>query len=319
MWIDSHCHLEFADFRRPADEPSGSSTSDQASASGARAGDQAADPTSDQARAPSYIDERPEVLARAAAAGVSQLIVIGSGHGAAELRNAVDLAQTHPQLFAVIGVHPHDATIIEAPTEVTTPVAGPHGDELWAEIEHLATTEPRVVGVGETGLDYYYKNASPEHQQALLRRFVRLSTRIGKPLSLHIRDAHADAQRIIREEGGAPAGGVIHCFTGGPEEARSWLGLGFHISLSGIVTFKSAAAIQEAAKQVPADRLLLETDCPYLAPIPLRGKRNEPAYLVHTALFVARLRGVPLEDLATTSHAATARLFRLPPAPGTPS
>jgi TatD DNase family protein len=254
------------------------------------------------------------VLARAAAAGVSRLLVIGSGHGIAEVCNAVALAQSHPQLYAVVGVHPHDATIIEDPAAVPVEVAGPRGEELWAVLEHLAATEPRVVGVGETGLDYYYKNASPEHQQALLRRFVRLSARTGKPLSLHIRDAHADAQRIIVQEGGAPAGGVIHCFTGGPDEAQSWLALGFHISLSGIVTFKSAAAIQAAAKLVPADRLLLETDCPYLAPIPLRGQRNEPAYLIHTAAFVARLRGLLPGELATTTRAATERLFRLPPA-----
>ena len=334
MWIDSHCHLELADFRRPkpsggsapgeqrppSDLPTARATATPAQKAsdqpGQLAGDQPGDQPGPQAAESLYIDERPEVLARAQAAGVSRLIVIGSGHGAAELRNAVALAQTHPQLFAVVGVHPHDATIIEAPAQVQAPVPGPHGEALWAELEHLAASEPRVVAVGETGLDYFYKNSSPEHQQALLRRFIRLSTRTGKPLSLHIRDAHADAQRIIREEGGAAAGGVIHCFTGGPDEAVSWLALGFHISLSGIVTFKSAAAIQAAAKLVPADRLLLETDCPYLAPIPLRGKRNEPAYLIHTAAFVARLRGVPLGELATTSHAATQRLFRLPPASG---
>lgn len=312
MWIDSHCHLEPEDFRRPA------------------------------AAAGEALDERPEVLARARAAGVGRLIVIGSGHGIAEIENALALAQAHPQLFAVIGVHPHDASIIEAPdaapaaasasapaaASVSSPIAALAGQEpgpaererhglrgaaLWAHIEHLAATEPRVVAVGETGLDYFYKNAPPAHQQALLRRFIRLSTRIGKPLSLHIRDAHLDAQRIVREEGGAPAGGVIHCFTGGPDEARSWLALGFHISLSGIVTFKSAAAIQEAARLVPADRLLLETDCPYLAPVPLRGQRNEPAYLVHTAAFVARLRGVSLAELSAATRQATERLFKLPP------
>lgn len=312
MWIDSHCHLEPEDFCRP---------------------DAAGGPPG---------DERPEVLARARAAGVSRLIVIGSGHGIAEVRNAIAFAQADPQLFAAIGIHPHDATIIEEPVaaslvaanaatnaatneatnappagpaaERRPAVPGPRGAELWAEIEHLATTEPRVVAVGETGLDYFYKNSSPAHQQALLRRFVRLSARIGKPLSLHIRDAHADAQRIIVEEGGAPAGGVVHCFTGGPDEAQSWLALGFHISLSGIVTFKSAAAIQAAARLVPAERLLLETDCPYLAPVPLRGQRNEPAYLVHTGAFVARLRGVSPAELAATTTRAAADLFRLPAA-----
>lgn len=298
MWIDSHCHLEPEDFRRPAAAP------------------QAPEPQKlEVPELPELlIDERPEILARAAAAGVSRLLVIGSGHGLAEIENAIALANAHPQLFAAIGVHPHDATIIEDPAAAST-VPGPRGAELWAHIEHRAATEPRVVAVGETGLDYYYKNAPPAHQQALLRRFLRLSARLGKPLSLHIRDAHKDAQDIVKEEGGAPAGGVIHCFTGGPEEARSWLELGFHISLSGIVTFKSAAAIQAAARLVPTDRLLLETDCPYLAPIPLRGQRNEPAYLIHTASFVARLRGASLPELATQTREATERLFRLPPDP----
>ena len=287
MWIDSHCHLEPEDFRRPVSAPEST---------------------------PVWHDERPEVLARAAAAGIGRLIVIGSGHGLAEIENAVALANAHPQLFAAIGVHPHDATIIEDPAAAPTPVPGPRGAELWAHIEHRAETEPRVVAVGETGLDYFYKNSPPAQQQALLRRFVRLSARLGKPLSLHIRDAHADAQRIVREEGGAPAGGVIHCFTGGPDEAQSWLALGFHLSFSGIVTFKSAAAIQAAAKLVPAASLLLETDCPYLAPVPLRGQRNEPAHLIHTAAFVARLRSVPLPELAAATRTATERLFRLPAA-----
>jgi TatD DNase family protein len=292
MWIDTHCHLELPDFSHaPTPGP---------------------DPNPEQE--PALVDERPDVLARARAAGISRLIVIGSGHGLAEVDNAVALARQHAQLFAAIGVHPHDATIIEAPDAASPESSpGPRGRALWDHIERLAATEPRVVAVGETGLDYYYKNAPAEHQQALLRRFVRLSAATGKPLSLHIRDAHADAQRIVTEEGGAVAGGVIHCFTGGPAEAESWLALGFHISLSGIVTFKSAAAIQAAARLVPADRLLLETDCPYLAPVPLRGQRNEPAYLVHTAAFVARLRDTPPATLAATSSAAAERLFKLPP------
>jgi len=146
----------------------------------------------------------------------------------------------------------------------------------------------------------------------LLRRFVRLAQELHKPLVLHIREAHAQAMEILAQEGGSPAGGVVHCFTGGPNEAAEWLSLGFAISLSGIVTFKSAASIQEAAKQIPKGRLLLETDCPYLAPIPMRGKRNEPAYLVHTAEFVARLRGEPLVELAAHTRAATNQVFGLP-------
>jgi TatD DNase family protein len=186
------------------------------------------------------------------------------------------------------------------------------GEALFAEIARLSR-DPKVVCVGETGLDYYYKYSTPEEQQALLRRFCQLSREVGKPLSLHIRDAHDDARRIVAEGDGPAAGGVIHCFTGTPDDARKWLDLGLHLSFSGIVTFKSATAIQAACRLAPPDRLLLETDCPYLTPAPLRGKRNEPAYLVHTAAFVARLRGVPEAELAQATSQATRRLFRLPP------
>lgn len=284
--IDAHCHLEPDDFRRPAPE------------------------------AGAFIDERPEVLARARAAGLVQLVVIGSGHGAAEVRNAVALARSHEHLFAALGVHPHDARVVitpDAPDRDGVLPTGelPRGEVLWDEIAHLAATEPRVVAVGETGLDYYYNLSPPEVQKELFRRTLRLSAAVDKPVVLHIRDAHPDALAIVREEG-APAGGVVHCFTGGPTEASAWLELGFAISLSGIVTFKTATAIQAAARLVPPERLLIETDCPYLAPIPHRGKRNEPAFLVHTAEFVARLRGVPIGQLAAETTAAARRLFRLP-------
>lgn len=295
--IDTHCHLEPDDFRRPAD----------ASTEGGGG----------------FIDERPDVLGRAHAAGLVQLVVIGSGHGIDEIRNAVALATSHAALFAAVGVHPHDARTVISPDrpldEASGPegghtpklaTSGPRGEALWREIE-AAAAAPRVVAVGETGLDYYYKYSLPEEQQALFRRTLRLSAEVHKPVVLHIRDAHPEALRIVAEEG-APAGGVVHCFTGGPDEARAWLELGFYISLSGIVTFKSAAAIQAAARLVPSDRLLLETDCPYLAPVPHRGKRNEPSYLVHTAAFVANLRGVALPELAAATTAAARRLFRLP-------
>lgn len=298
--IDSHCHLEPEDFRRRAEPPGPGEPADLASPQG----------SADR----EWIDERPAVLARAHAAGVRQLVVIGSGQGAAEVRNSVGLARRHAALFAAVGIHPHDArTVIapDAPHERTTP--GPRGEALWQEIADLAATEPRVVAVGETGLDYFYKHSPKDEQEALFRRTLRLSAAVGKPVILHIRDAHPDALRIVREEG-APAGGVVHCFTAGPDEARAWLELGFYISLSGIVTFKTATSIQAAARMVPADRLLLETDCPYLAPTPHRGKRNEPAYLVHTATFVAGLRAVPLAQLAAETTAAARRLFRLPAA-----
>ncbi len=279
MFIDSHCHLEPEDFR-----------------------------------APDGGDDRPQVLARARAAGLSQLIVIGSGRGIAESENAIALASAHPQLFAAVGIHPHDASAVISGTPRAHGQAGPQrllGEALFDEIARLAR-HPRAVCVGETGLDYHYNHSTPDEQQALLRRFCALARQVEKPLSLHIRDAHQDARRIVREGAGPQTGGVIHCFTGTPDDASAWLDLGFHISFSGIVTFKSATAIQEACKRVPDGRLLLETDCPYLTPAPFRGKRNEPAYLVHTAAFVARLRGVSEADLGAKSSAATRALFHLP-------
>lgn len=273
MLIDSHCHLEPGDFRSPEGE-----------------------------------DERPAVLARAAAAGVCQMIVVGSGQGLAEADNSVALARAHGHLFATVGVHPHDACAVISARPPKQ--GGPAGEELWAAVCALAREE-RVVGVGETGLDFHYDHSTPDEQRALMRRTLALSREVGKPVSLHVREAHEEARRLVREAGDLP-GGVVHCFTGDADDARAWVELGFHVSLSGIVTFKSAAAIQEAARQLPPERLLLETDCPYLAPVPLRGKRNEPANIVHTAAFVARLRGVATEELAASSAAATRALFGLP-------
>jgi len=269
-WIDTHCHLEAEDFRQsPSTDDAGS-------------------------------DERPAVIERARQAGVTRLVVIGSGRGRAEIDNAIAFAERYANIVAAIGVHPHEAKGMT--------------DALWSDIERLAT-HPRVVAVGETGLDYYYKHSEPASQQALLRRFLRLAAAVRKPVSLHIRDAHEDARRIVREEcGEAPkSGGVIHCFTGTSDDARAWLDLGFHISLAGVVTFKNADSIREAARIVPRDRLLLETDSPYLAPAPLRGRRNEPALLVHTAARVAELRGTSLERLADETRTAAEQLFGLTP------
>lgn len=298
-FIDSHCHLEPADFR--------------ASAAPAPSGE-----------APAQSDERSAVLSRAQQAGVARLIAIGSGSGRAEIENALQLAHRYAHIVAAIGIHPHDAKTIEGEDGGCGPAALRPVAELpaaaaalWAEIERWAA-DRRVVAVGETGLDYHYNHSPPSAQRALLRRFVQLGNAVAKPLSLHIRDAHDEALAIVAGEGEAARaarhGGVVHCFTGNLDEARRWLDLGFHISLSGIVTFKSAGILREVAAYVPPDRLLLETDSPYLAPVPLRGRRNEPANLPVTAAVVAALRGVSLERLAQQTSTACERLFR--PAPG---
>jgi TatD DNase family protein len=260
--IDSHCHLEAKDFR-----------------------------------APDGSDERPAVLARARAAGVEGFVCVGSGAGLDEVRTAVAMAEAHGDIWAAVGIHPHDAARIP--------------DGALVEIERLAAAHPRVVAVGETGLDYHYKHSSPESQQEALRQFIAIARRTRQPLSLHIRDAHADAARILTDEGARDVGGVIHCFTGELAHARAYVELGFHISLSGVVTFKSADAIREAAAWAPLERLLVETDCPFLAPVPLRGKRNEPAYVTHTAATVASLRGLDPLDFAEATTRNARRLFRL--------
>lgn len=297
-FIDSHCHLEPADFRSPPD-PAIAAQSD-----GAKAVD---------------ADERAAVLARAQQAGVSRLIAIGSGSGRAEIENALALARRYSHIVAAIGIHPHDAKNIEGQDAGSEPGAlrpfselAPESARLWQEIVAWAA-EPRVVAIGETGLDYHYNHSPPAAQRALMRRFVALGNAVGKPLSLHIRDAHAEALAIVDGEGDATRaarhGGVVHCFTGDLAEARCWLDRGFHISLSGIVTFKSAASLREVAAYVPPDRLLLETDSPYLAPVPLRGRKNEPANLPVTAAVVAALRGVSVDDLAQQTSRACERLF----------
>ena len=310
-FIDSHCHLEPNDFRRKPTEPG------EASKGTTVAAHAPIPPAQNPAESGPESDERPDVLARARAAGVNRLIVIGSGSGRSEIENALAMAHAHGHIDAAIGIHPHDAKNIEGSPEPSTSLRDPtlltdEAATLWNDIERLAT-DPRVVAVGETGLDYHYNHSTPAAQRALFRRFVRLSTQVKKPLSLHIRDAHAEALQIIAGDGdplsAARHGGVVHCFTGTREEARAWLDRGFHISLSGVVTFKNAAALREAACFVPSDRLLLETDSPYLAPVPLRGRRNEPANLIETARCVAGLRGVSLDRLAAETTAACLRLF----------
>ncbi len=243
-----------------------------------------------------FVDERDDVVARARAAGVVAFVCIGSGGSLAEVDNAIAWAERDPAIWAAIGIHPHDAAKMD--------------DATFSRISELAQ-HPRVCAIGETGLDYHYDHSPRDVQGKVFARFLRLAADVKKPVTLHIRDAHADARAIYAAEADRVQGGVVHCFTGTPEDAEAWLALGLHVSFSGIATFKSAVGIQEAARKLPGDRLLVETDCPYLAPIPHRGKRNEPAYVVHTAQKIADLRGETLDDVAalTTRNAAT--LFRL--------
>ncbi|HQU79957.1 MAG TPA: TatD family hydrolase [Azonexus sp.] len=202
------------------------------------------------------------------------------------------LAESHRHLYATVGVHP-EYTDAEEPTE--------------QKLIELAA-HPKVIAIGETGLDYYWQKDRPEWQRDRFRRHIRAAITTGKPLVVHMRDAAADTLGILREEGAQAVGGVMHCFTETWEVARQALDLGFYISFSGIVTFKNALAIKEAAQKTPLDRILVETDSPYLAPAPHRGKTNEPAYVRHVAEEIARLRTLSLEEV---SEATTANFFNL--------
>jgi TatD DNase family protein len=242
-----------------------------------------------------YGAERASVLGRARQAGVTAFVCVGVGRGTAAAEEASAIALAEPDVFATVGVHPHDAA------EVT--------EEHWATFERLARA-PRVVGIGETGLDYHYDHAPREVQQVAYRRSIALARAAGLPVVSHVRDAHADAA-VILQETAAGLGGVIHCFTGGVAEARVYLDLGQHLSFSGIVTFKNAGDIRAAAAFAPTDRILVETDAPYLAPVPHRGGRNEPAFIVETLKVMAGLRGVAVDELDAATSENARQLFRL--------
>jgi TatD DNase family protein len=241
--------------------------------------------------------DRGDVLARARAAGVQRIVVIGAVGDPASAERAVALAERDPDIWATVATHPHDVAQM-------TPA-------WWAVHERLAA-HPRVVAIGETGLDYYYDHSPREDQRAAFARFIELAQAAGKPVVCHIRDAHDDARAILAA--GRVTDCIIHCFTGTPDDARAYAERGYYVSFSGIVTYKTAEPLREAVALVPRDRLLIETDCPYLAPVPRRGKRNEPAFLTHTAEVVARCAGMSFEELAHLTTHNACRVFRLPPA-----
>lgn len=250
MLVDSHCHLDFEDFRH----------------------------------------RMPEILDAMARAEVTHALCISVT--LEDFPRVRALAEAHENLYASVGVHPDYA---DAPL-VTT-------DGLIELAQH-----PKVVGIGETGLDYYRLTGDLEWQRDRFRAHIRAARAVGKPLIVHTRSAAEDTMRILREEHAEEIGGVLHCFTESQAVADAALDLNFYVSFSGIVTFKNAVALKEVAKSLPLDRMLVETDSPYLAPVPHRGKTNEPAFVRHVAEEVARLRDQPFEVIA---QATTANFFRL--------
>jgi TatD DNase family protein len=243
---------------------------------------------------PGFDEDREAVLRRARQAGVQRMVTIGTD--AETSRAAIALAEREPDVWATAGVHPHDAADSD--------------EAAVSEVERLAA-QSRVVAIGEIGLDFFRNLSPPETQARVLRRFVGLARRLDKPVVVHCRDAHAETLAILTEERVGEVGGIMHCFSGDVDVARRCLDLGLLISFAGPVTYPNARALPEVARFVPADRLVLETDCPFLPPQGYRGKRNEPAYLALTAARVAELRGEPLAVLARRTTDNARRLFRV--------
>jgi len=251
MLVDSHCHLDFADFG----------------------------------------PEREAVIQRARAAGVGAMVTICTRLD--EFAAVRAIADSHADIWCSVGVHPHEAADYAATT---------------ADDMAVLATHPRVIGIGETGLDFHYDHSPRDVQETVFRTHIATARASGLPLIIHAREADAEIARILREEGARS--GVLHCFSSGRGLAETALDLGFYISISGIVTFKNADELRAIVRDVPLDRLLVETDAPYLAPVPYRGKRNEPAYVAATAAAVAALKGIQPDALAEATTHNFFRLFR---------
>jgi TatD DNase family protein len=247
---------------------------------------------------PEYAGQIPDILARMKEAQVNHAMCISVDMP--DFPNVLALAESHPNLFATVGTHP-DYENTPEPTE----------DQLVELAQH-----PKILAIGETGLDYYRMGdktyAEMEWQRDRFRTHIRAAIRVKKPLIIHTRSASEDTIRIMKEEGASQVAGVMHCFTESLEVAKASMEEGFYISFSGIVTFKSAKDLQETCKQIPLERMLIETDSPYLAPIPNRGKTNEPSWVAHVAQFIADLKGISVEEVAkhTTNNFKT--LFKAP-------
>lgn len=241
-----------------------------------------------------YNDDRDEMLMRARENGISYIINVG--YDIASSKRSIALAEKHEFIYAAVGIHPHDAE-----TE---------GAKGLEEVAILASN-PKVVAIGEMGLDYYRDLSPRDIQKDMFRKQIGLALKLKKPIIVHDRDAHGDVMNILKEENASQAGGVLHCFSGSLEMARECLEMGFYISIAGPVTFNNARKLQEVAASIPLDRLLIETDAPYLTPEPNRGKRNESAYVVNVARKIAELKNISVEDIAHATTANAKKLFNI--------
>ncbi len=249
--------------------------------------------------------DRADVLTRAKAAGVTTILAIGNGDGpgTGTLDCAIKLAQQHGGIYATVGIHPHEAALAK------------QGD--FGQLERLAR-DPKVIAWGEIGLDYFYDHSPRDVQQRVFLQQLEMARAAKLPIVIHCRpsdnsvNAWDDLLRLLRENWSSTGlGGVLHCFTGAVEHARAALDLGFVVSFAGNVTYPKAQNIRDAASMVPLDRMIIETDCPYLAPVPHRGQRNEPAYVVETARLIGQLRGLLPEDIGRQTSQNFVRFFRL--------
>jgi TatD DNase family protein len=243
-----------------------------------------------------YAGEAEAVIQRAREAGVEQIIVVGGAGDMSSNTAAVALADAYPNLYATVGMHPHDAKQV--------------GEDELQQLEKLAA-HLKVIAVGETGLDYYYNHSPREVQRQVFSQFIRLAGETKLPLVVHERDAAKEAAELLREDGKGNVLGVIHCFTGDYDAARTYLDLGFYLSFTGIITFKNAESLREVVRKIPLEEIFVETDSPYLTPVPHRGRRNEPAYVRFVAETIAKVKGVELAEVARVTSANVKKLFRI--------
>lgn len=243
-----------------------------------------------------FASDLAQVVERASLAGVKKIIVVGGAGDLSSNVEALELAKSFPGLFATVGMHPHDAKDVSEPDLV--------------QLKELMR-DPKVVAVGETGLDFYYDHSPRRTQMELFSRFIQLARESGLPLVVHSRESDREVAGLLRVEGKGDLRGVIHCFTGDYNSAREFLDLGFYISFTGIITFKNADPLRDVVRRLPLERILIETDSPYLAPLPHKGKRNEPAFVRLVAETVAQIKGLKLEEVAQATTRNAQELFAI--------
>ena len=243
---------------------------------------------------PKFDNDREETIKRAQDVGLEYIITVGTWEKIKGLRHITGLVDKYPTVYAALGVHPHDAKNAN--------------DDAFDEIKKLSA-HPKVIAIGETGLDYYYEHTPQDIQKSVFRKHIQIARELNLPLTIHTREAQNDTLDILAEEGVRDIGGVLHCFSGSYEMARKCLDMGLYLSFTGVITFPKATNIHEIVKKIPIEKMLVETDCPYLAPEPHRGKRNEPAFVMETAKRIAEIKGVSVDDVARITTLNAKELF----------